>query len=54
MEFDEDAPTLTAHRVVSRAQMEAAVGVLEDELAEKSVAEWLEDLRGASGLSDET
>ena len=54
LEFDEDASTLTARRVVSREHMDAAAGVLEDELAGKSAAEWLDELRGTADLPDET
>jgi AbrB family looped-hinge helix DNA binding protein len=43
LEFDEEAPVLTARRVVSRDLMEAAAGVLEDELAGKTSAGWLEE-----------
>jgi AbrB family looped-hinge helix DNA binding protein len=50
LEFDEDAPVLTARRVVSRADMARAAGVLERTLAGKSSQRWLEELRGPAGL----
>lgn len=53
LEFDENAPVLTARRVVSRQQMSRAAGVLERELAGKSSLEWLADLRGAAELPDQ-
>jgi AbrB family looped-hinge helix DNA binding protein len=53
LEFDEDAPVLTARRVVSRSRMEKAAGVLEAELAGKTSADWLEELRGADELPAE-
>ena len=54
LEFDKDAPILTARRVVSRKRMEAAAGVLQDELAGKSAVDWLDELRGPAQLPDET
>ncbi|MGH7856818.1 MAG: AbrB/MazE/SpoVT family DNA-binding domain-containing protein [Candidatus Binatia bacterium] len=53
LEFDERASVLTARRVVSRADMARAAGVLERELAGKSTARWLEELRGAGELPPE-
>lgn len=52
LDFDENAPQLTARRVVSRQRMARAVGVLERELAGKSASEWLTDLRGEAELPD--
>lgn len=52
LEFDENAPVLTARRVVSRRQMARAAGVLERELAGKGSLEWLADLRGAAELPE--
>lgn len=53
LEFDENAPQLTARRIVSRQRMARAVGVLERELAGKNSAEWLVDLRGDAALPEE-
>jgi AbrB family looped-hinge helix DNA binding protein len=50
LEFDERAPVLTARRVVSRQRMSRAVGRLSRELAAKSSAEWLAELRGPADL----
>ncbi|MGH9381927.1 MAG: AbrB/MazE/SpoVT family DNA-binding domain-containing protein [Thermoanaerobaculia bacterium] len=52
LEFDENAPVLTARRVVSRQQMARAAGVLQHELAGKSSLEWLTDLRGPADLPE--
>jgi AbrB family looped-hinge helix DNA binding protein len=51
LEFDEEAPVLTARRVVSREQMARAVGALERELRGKTSLEWLDELRRGSGRS---
>ncbi|MEO8197253.1 MAG: AbrB/MazE/SpoVT family DNA-binding domain-containing protein [Thermoanaerobaculia bacterium] len=53
LDFDENAPLLTARRVVSRAQMARAAGLLERELAGKSTEQWLDDLRGEAELPSE-
>ncbi len=53
LEFDENAPILTARRVISREQMAQAAGVLGRELAGKSSLDWLTDLRGQAGLPEE-
>lgn len=53
LDFDENAPQLTARRVVSRQRMARAAGVLERELAAKSTAEWLVDLRGEAEVPEE-
>ncbi len=50
LEFDERAPVLTARRVVSRRRMATAAGLLRRELAGKSAAAWLSELRGAAEL----
>ena len=52
LEFDEQAPVLTARRVISRQRMARAAGVLERELAGKSTREWLADLRGEVELPE--
>jgi len=52
LEFDEDAPVLTARRVVSRQRMAGVAGVLADELQGRSSREWLEDLRGPAELPE--
>ena len=50
LEFDEEAPLLTARRVVSREEMARAVGRLGRELAGKSSADWMTEIRGAADL----
>jgi AbrB family looped-hinge helix DNA binding protein len=46
LEFDEDADCLTARKSVDVDRMRAVIGVARKELAGKSVAEWMETLRG--------
>jgi AbrB family looped-hinge helix DNA binding protein len=53
LEFDEDAPTLTARRVISREQMARAAGALERQLAGRSSSEWLTELRGEAEMPEE-
>lgn len=53
LDFDENAPLLTARRVVSREQMARATGILGRELAGRTAVEWLADLRGAAELPEE-
>jgi AbrB family looped-hinge helix DNA binding protein len=53
LEFDEDAPVLTARRIVPRGQMDRAAGALASELSARSAREWLEDLRGPADLPEE-
>ena len=53
LDFDENAPQLTARRIVSRQRMARAAGVLERELAGKSSTEWLAGLRGDAELPEE-
>jgi antitoxin PrlF len=53
LEFDENAPVLTARRVVSKQQMARAAGVLGRKLDGKSSLEWLTELRGPAELPEE-
>lgn len=46
LEFDEDAEWLKATKCVDPDRMRAVIGIAKKELAGKSVAEWIETLRG--------
>jgi AbrB family looped-hinge helix DNA binding protein len=46
LEFDEGADYLKATRCVDADRMRAVIGIAKKELAGKSVAEWMETLRG--------
>ena len=46
LEFDEGADHLKATTRVDAERMRAVIGIARKELAGKSVAEWIEELRG--------
>jgi antitoxin PrlF len=46
LEFDEAADHLKATRRVDADRMRAVIGIAKKELAGRSVAEWIEELRG--------
>ena len=46
LEFDETADHLKAIRLVDAERMRAVIGIAKKELAGRSVADWLEELRG--------
>ena len=46
LEFDEGADHLKATRRVDADRMRAVIGIASKELAGRSVAEWMEELRG--------
>ena len=46
LEFDEEADYLKASKSVDAERMRAVIGIAKKELAGKSVAEWMEMLRG--------
>ena len=46
IEFDETVPYLKAHRVIDRTKARKLVGSKKVELADKSVGEWMDWLRG--------
>jgi AbrB family looped-hinge helix DNA binding protein len=50
LEFDERADHLKATRCVDPVRMRAAIGIARKELEGKSVAQWLEALRGPADL----
>jgi len=46
LEFDEGADHLKATRKVDADRMRSVIGIARKELAGRSVAEWIEELRG--------
>jgi AbrB family looped-hinge helix DNA binding protein len=46
LEFDEEADYLKASKSADAERMRAVIGIAKKELAGKSVAEWMETLRG--------
>ena len=46
LEFDETADHLKATRQIDVERMRAVIGIARKELAGRSVAEWLDELRG--------
>jgi AbrB family looped-hinge helix DNA binding protein len=50
LEFDEEADYLKATKCVDADRMRAVIGIAKKELAGKSVAEWMETLRGPAQL----
>jgi AbrB family looped-hinge helix DNA binding protein len=46
LEFDESADHLKATRQVDAERMQAVIGIARKELAGRSVAEWIDELRG--------
>ncbi|CAN5521567.1 hypothetical protein BH18VER1_BH18VER1_09000 [soil metagenome] len=44
--FDDEAPFLKAHRAVDEAAARSVLGSMKEELAGKTVDEWIEWLRG--------
>jgi AbrB family looped-hinge helix DNA binding protein len=46
LEFDETADHLKATRQIDAERMRAVIGIARKELAGRSVAEWLDELRG--------
>jgi len=46
LEFDEDADCLNATKCVDAERMRSVIGIGQKEFAGKSVAEWMEVLRG--------
>ena len=46
LEFDESADHLKAARQIDAERMRAVIGIAKKELAGRSVAEWLDELRG--------
>lgn len=46
LEFDEDAECLKAAKCVDADRMRTVIGIAKKELAGKSVAQWIETLRG--------
>jgi len=46
LEFDETADHLKAIKRVDVERMRAVIGIAKEELAGRSVAEWLDELRG--------
>ncbi len=46
LEFDENADHLKATKCADRARMRTVIGIAKKALAGKSVAEWMETLRG--------
>jgi AbrB family looped-hinge helix DNA binding protein len=46
LEFDESADHLKATRRVDAERMQAVIGIARKELAGRSVAEWIDELRG--------
>jgi len=50
LEFDEDAECLKATKCVDVDRMRSVIGIAKKELAAKSVAEWIETLRGPAEL----
>jgi len=50
LEFDEDAECLKATKCVDADRMRSVIGIAKKELAAKSVAEWIDTLRGPADL----
>jgi AbrB family looped-hinge helix DNA binding protein len=50
LEFDESADHLKAAKVVHLDRMQSVLGIARKELAGKTIAEWLDDLRGPAEL----
>ncbi len=46
LEFDERADHLKATKCVDVARMRSVIGIARDELAGKTVGEWMDELRG--------
>jgi AbrB family looped-hinge helix DNA binding protein len=46
LEFDERADHLKATKCVDVARMRSVIGIARDELAGKTVREWMDELRG--------
>ena len=46
LEFDESADHLKATRQIDPERMRAVIGIAKKELAGRSVAEWIDELRG--------
>jgi AbrB family looped-hinge helix DNA binding protein len=46
LEFDERADHLKATKAVDVARMRGVIGIAKDELAGKTVREWMDELRG--------
>jgi len=52
LEFDAHADHLKATKCADAARMRTVIGLAKKELAGKSVAEWMETLRGPAALPD--
>lgn len=50
LEFDERADHLKATKCVDVARMRSVIGIAKDELADKTVREWMDELRGPIDL----
>jgi AbrB family looped-hinge helix DNA binding protein len=50
LEFDERADHLKATKCVDVARMRSVIGIAKDELAGKTVREWIDELRGPVDL----
>jgi AbrB family looped-hinge helix DNA binding protein len=46
LDFDEEADHLKASKAIDPQQMHSVIGIGKAELADKSVDEWLDELRG--------
>ena len=46
LEFDESADHLKATKQIDAERMRAVIGIAQEELAGRSVADWLDELRG--------
>ena len=46
LEFDEQVDYLKASKAVNPERMRSAVGIAREELASKTILQWLEELRG--------
>ncbi len=50
LEFDEEADHLKATKRADVARMRGVIGIAKDELAGKSVRQWMDELRGPTDL----